>query len=39
MSSPLPTVNQAYAITISDETQKSVAATAGVLESNLVASA
>lgn len=30
----MPTVNQAYAMVISDESQKSVAANAGLLRSN-----
>lgn len=34
MRSPLPNVNQAYAMIISDEGQKSVAATSGLLGSN-----
>ncbi|XP_075095138.1 uncharacterized protein LOC107777386 [Nicotiana tabacum] len=34
LMSPMPTVNQAYAMVISDESQKSVAATAGLLETN-----
>ncbi|PHT67652.1 hypothetical protein T459_27139 [Capsicum annuum] len=33
--SPLPSINQAYAMVISDESQKSVGATAGILGSNL----
>nr|XP_009607247.1 uncharacterized protein LOC104101499 [Nicotiana tomentosiformis] len=34
LMSPMPTVNQAYAMVISDESQKSVAATAGLLGTN-----
>ncbi|XP_070029894.1 uncharacterized protein [Nicotiana sylvestris] len=34
MRSPLPTVNQAYPMIISDESQKAVAATSGILGAN-----
>ncbi|XP_070013130.1 uncharacterized protein LOC142162424 [Nicotiana tabacum] len=34
MRSPLPTINQAYSMIISDESQKAVAATSGVLGAN-----
>ncbi|XP_019230786.1 PREDICTED: uncharacterized protein LOC109211675 [Nicotiana attenuata] len=34
MRSPLPTVNQAYSMIISDESQKTIAATSGILGAN-----
>ncbi|XP_019254158.1 PREDICTED: uncharacterized protein LOC109232917 [Nicotiana attenuata] len=36
MKTPLPTVNQAYALIVSDESQKSVAANSGILGANPV---
>lgn len=36
LMSPLPIVNQAYAMILSDETHKSVVNNAGILDSNLV---
>ncbi|XP_070029654.1 uncharacterized protein [Nicotiana sylvestris] len=36
MKTPLPTVNQAYALIVSDESQKSIAANSGILGANHV---